>query len=145
MRVAIAGGPWCGKTELAKKMAAALRCPVIHCDAINAEFAHLPQKEAWSAVSDRIAALMAMPGPWVMEGCRVAYGARKALDQEPEEKPFDRLVVLDATPFRKWERGQESFAKAQRTVLTEVWWRMEALGVEIDDNPPLPRDRRLAQ
>ena len=110
-RILIIGGPRCGKTTYANQLGETLNVSVLHFD----DFIDL----SWSQLSEKIAAWLNEPGPWIMEGIQGVRGLRKWLRANPEALiPFE--VHLVSVPKVKLTPGQESMYKACKTIFTEI-------------------------
>lgn len=131
-RIAIAGGPQCGKTTLAYVLAGPGL--VIHTD-------DLIPGNPWDEHSHAAAQLMLTPGPWVLEGTTVPRALRKfMLLHDPPAKPCDTVIWCD-TPMAPQTPGQERMAKGNRTIMQAITPLLLARGVNVLA-PPFPPDAR---
>lgn len=128
-RIAITGGPRTGKTTLAAKLAKESSLPIVCTD----DFKEL----GWSEASTHVANLIAKSEPAIIEGVAVPRALRKALEAAPDERPLDKLIVVE--PSRRWHEkhspqshGQRAMGKGVHTVLEEILPDLRRLGVEIE-------------
>lgn len=133
MRLCITGGPKTGKTTLALKLAnpgaegpldpsLPSQIPLIHGD----DYLSL----GWSESTDHLAVLLQMSEPWIMEGVQIPRAIRKALKNDPDTKPCDKLILLVTRRDGEHpKQGQESMRKGIQTVLAEILPDLERLGV----------------
>lgn len=122
-RLAIAGGPRTGKSTLAVQLAAEMQLPLVATD----DFIHL----GWSPASQAVADLLADAVPRVVEGVAVVRALRKALADRPEERPVDRLLVMQV-PFVELTDAQARMTTVIFTHLEEILPHLEHLGVEVE-------------
>lgn len=122
MKIAICGGPKCGKTTLAAKLNANTGIPVRHTD-------DLVGKLDWSAASLVVAHWLAEPGDMIVEGTALPRSLRKFCRLYPGRKPCDFAVWLQ-WPKVPRTPGQETMARGCRTVWIEVLPTLQQLGVE---------------
>lgn len=118
-RVAIAGGPRCGKTTLASALGVA---PVRHTDDLISK--------GWSEASAEAATWFDETGPWIIEGVAVPRALRKWLAAHPDGKPCDIVYWLD-TPHTELTKGQRGMLRGCETVWREIVGELERRGVEI--------------
>ncbi len=128
-RIAIVGGPRTGKTTLAAKLSRDTGLPLIATDDYK--------DMGWSEASAHVAGLIAKNEPAIIEGVAVSRALRKALDARPEERPIDKLIVVE--PSRRWHEkhspqsdGQKAMGKGVHTVLDEILPDLRRLGVQIE-------------
>jgi hypothetical protein len=125
-RVAIVGGPRCGKTTLADWISPG--APVRHTD-------DLKDTHEWSAASEEVSRWLGGKEPVVIEGVRVAHALRKFLAAHPgDEKPCD-VVYWAKKPHVPLTPGQAAMGKAVRTVFGEIVPELLRRGVEIKEAP----------
>lgn len=117
MRIAIAGGPRCGKTTLAETLGAAR-----HTDDLI--------ERGWSEASALTATWFDEPGPWIIEGVAVPRALRKWLAANPEGRPCDVVHWLGA-PRVPLTDGQVSMFKGCAKVWGEIVGELQRRGVEI--------------
>jgi len=122
-RIAIVGGPRTGKTTLAAKLSRDTGLPLIASD----DYKDL----GWSEASQHVADLLAKNEPAIVEGVAVPRALRKMLAARPEERPIDKLIVLEA-PKAARSAGQKAMGKGVHTVLDKILPELRALGVEIE-------------
>lgn len=120
MRIAIAGGPRCGKTTLAATLGAEL----VRC---SDDVATL----GWSEASAEVATWFDAPGPWVIEGVALARALRKWLATNPEGAPCDVVHLLNK-PYVELTPGQATMAKGCITVWTGIEAELRRRGVRIE-------------
>lgn len=128
-RIAITGGPRTGKTTLAGKLARDTGLPLIATD----DFKDM----GWSEASAHVADLLSKSESAVVEGVAVPRALRKMLAANPDERPVDKLIVVE--PTRRWHEkhapqssGQKAMGKGVHTVLDEILPDLRALGVQIE-------------
>lgn len=121
-RLAIAGGPRTGKTQLARKLAAHLGCALRCTDDL------IPL--GWSNDSAVAATWFDDPNGFVIEGVAVVRALRKWLASHAEGKPCDRVVWLDI-PKVQLTREQLVMAKGCETIWRGVRPLLLERGVEI--------------
>jgi adenylate kinase family enzyme len=109
-RICIIGGPRAGKTTYAMSLSADAR----HTD-------DLIGKLDWHQASEEISKWFDAPEDWIIEGVAVPRALRKWLKahEEDNEKPCDRIIVLDGS-FLELTPGQERMAKGVQTVFDEI-------------------------
>lgn len=112
-RIAIVGGPKTGKTTLCEQVADR---PVFHTDDLRSI--------AWADVPLAVIAAIGENPRFVVEGVQVARVLRKGLEVD--------LVLFLSKPKVERTAGQESMAKAVRTVLNDVIEARPDLLVEIE-------------
>jgi adenylate kinase family enzyme len=117
MRIAIAGGPRCGKTTLAAKLGDAR-----HTDDV--------MSLGWSEASAEVAAWFDAAGPWIIEGVAVPRALRKWLASHPEGKPVDVVYWL-GEPFVDLTKGQSAMDKGCSKVWREIEEELRSRGVAI--------------
>lgn len=111
-RIVIGGGPKTGKTMLADKMALPSSVPARHTDDLIGQL-------DWSAASQEVAGWFDAPGPWIVEGVATFRALRKWLEQHPDGKPCDLVIVL-TVPHEVLLKGQLTMAKGCATVWAEI-------------------------
>lgn len=119
-RILIIGAPKCGKTTRGKQLSESMRIPLTSTDTILAN-------HDWSGVSDKIAELIAEPGPWIIEGCSAVRGLRKYL-KAGGTCDFD-VLWLDS-PYVEQTGTQKAFGASCATIwkecqvlIQEKFWR----------------------
>ena len=122
-RIAIVGGPRTGKSTLAAKLSRDTGLPLIASD----DYKDLD----WSEASQHVADLLTKNEPAIVEGVAVPRALRKMLAARPEERPIDKLIVLEAPKVPR-SNGQKAMSKGVHTVLDEILPELRALGVEIE-------------
>ena len=124
LRVAIAGGPCCGKSTLAERMRGRVDAPEVqHTD-------DLVDVLQWSEASAEVATWFTADGPFIVEGVAVSRALRKWLAANPTGKPCDVLYHL-TNPFLARTPGQKTMAKGEDTVWDEIAPELRARGVEL--------------
>lgn len=118
MRIAIAGGPRCGKTTLAASFGEAR-----HTD-------DLIGSKDWSAASAEVATWFDADDPWIIEGVAVPRALRKWLIAHPDGKPCDVVHWL-ITPHVPLTKGQLGMLRGCETVWREIVGELTRRGVEI--------------
>src|SRR5512143_292043 len=118
-RIVIVGGPRTGKTTLAGTFS----LPVIHTD----DFAGLGN---FSAQSQKAAALLELPGPWVLEGVTTVRALRKWFRLHPEGVPCDAIYGCWA-PKEPLSAGQQALARGCATVWAAVEEELDARGFPV--------------
>lgn len=119
-RIIICGGPRTGKTTLAEAMHARELTShppgpsIRHTDDLIAT-------HDWSAASQHTAdEWLNEPGPWIIEGVAMARALRKWREAHPYgEAPVDRVIRL-VTPLVAVTKGQETMAKGEERVWSEI-------------------------
>lgn len=117
MRIAIAGGPRCGKTTLAAKLGEAR-----HTDDV--------MSLGWSDASAAVAGWFDAAGPWIIEGVAVPRALRKWLASHPDGKPAD-IVYWLGEPFVLPTKGQTTMGRGCSRVWGEIVAELKRRGVEI--------------
>lgn len=130
MRIAIAGGPRCGKTTLAEKLAERHGIEtVLHTDDLIGSL-------SWSEASARVVEWMDEPGPWIIEGVAVVRGLRKWLaDVRNEGAPCDTVYHL-TYPYTDLSKGQVTMMKGCITVFGGVQYLLQGRGVDVLTGAP---------
>lgn len=119
-RIIIAGGPRSGKTTLSETYKDVI---VHHTDDLIEMF-------EWSEASDRVAELIAAPGPWVIEGTIAVRGLRKFIVKYPNVKPCEK-VIFRAESYVELTSQQKNMANGCWTIFTGIAKQLGDLGVEI--------------
>src|SRR5512135_3194838 len=115
-RIVIVGGPRTGKTTLAGTFS----LPVTHTD----DFAALGD---FSAQSAKVAELLDLPGPWVLEGVTVVRALRKWFRAHPSGVPCDAIYGCWA-PKAPLSPGQFSLLRGCAKVWAEVEEELDTRG-----------------
>lgn len=132
-RIVIVGGPRTGKSTLARELRGQ-GIPTLCGDPRSLVkepeqgVEYLPEGLGWSEGSDHVAShWFARKGPWCCEGQVMARALRKWLAKREAaildwgEYPCDRVIVLlNQHQHAVTLKGQESMAKAVRTVWAEI-------------------------
>lgn len=118
MRIAIAGGPRCGKTTLAATMGEAR-----HTDDLIGQL-------DWSAASTEVSTWLNEPGPWIIEGVALPRALRKWLLANPEGKPCDVVHWLIA-PHEELTSRQLGMLRGCETVWGEIEGELRRRGVDV--------------
>lgn len=121
-RIAITGGPRTGKTTTGRRLAAETGLPLTSTDDYKAL--------GWSEASQAVADQLAKGEPGIVEGVAVPRALRKLLAAAPDQKPVDRLLVLESPKVPR-SKGQAAMGKGVATVLAEILPDLRRLGVEI--------------
>lgn len=114
-RIIVLGGPHCGKTTYALKLARerGLSAPRHTDDLIG--------KHDWSGCSAEVARWFDLPGPWLIEGVACARALRKWLASHPRGKPCDVIV-----PMHKVVTQQTGPQAAMHSGCLKVWNEVQA-------------------
>ena len=70
----------------------------------------------WGNVSKAVAAWLAKPGPWIIEGLLVPRAIRKWIELQGTPVPVDRVYWLGTVPRDALLPGQQALAKGVETV-----------------------------
>lgn len=115
-RIAITGAPHTGKTTLAYQLAGQLadHPRVVSTDTYMAL--------GWSECSQRVADIlggMINDGPWhgIVEGVAVPRALRKMLRDAPDQKPVEKLIILETVHGEPLTARQDGMGKGLLTVL----------------------------
>jgi hypothetical protein len=133
-RLLITGAPGTGKSTLAAEIATTLGIATVRStDAVSVGAAD------WSAASAEVVRWMEQPGPWIIEGCRVAHAARKWFTMH-ETAPAELLIVLYHR-FIDPSRGQVTLGKQVARIIGDCVPDLQRTGVRI----ALNRDVAMAE
>lgn len=128
-RVAIIGGPGCGKSTLAQAHARKLGCLVLCTDTLeqaqktgrastqNVLYAPSSLNGQWSPLSLWVSqSWLNRPGPWVVEGVALIRALRKWHEAHPEELPPCDVVYWCREPLIELEPGAHSMLSGHDTI-----------------------------
>jgi len=121
-RIILAGGPRSGKSTFAAALSDGYRIPVRGTDELRSL--------EWSESSLVASTWLDRPGPWICEGVVMPRALRKWLAANPEGKPADIAIWINA-PVSERVRGQDAMAKGCETVWDEVFLPLRERGVRI--------------
>ena len=124
--VVIAGGPKCGKTTAAQRLAPVLGFVVRSTD-------ELISGHDWSSVSAEVATWLPATGA-IVEGVATARALRKWLVGHPDGRPCDVVLLLEQ-PYQPLNDGQERMRKGCNTVWHEIASELIGRGVKIVTDP----------
>jgi len=119
MRLAIAGGPRCGKTTAARKIGGAVYSTD---DLIDL---------GWSEASEAASEWFDLDAPsFVVEGVAVPRALRKWLARNPDGRPCDQVRWM-GDPFERLTRGQAVMFSGCSTVMREIVPELRRRGVDV--------------
>ncbi len=119
--IVIAGGPKCGKTTLAKKLAD----PTFATDDL------LPKGLAWSDQSNVVLKRMREPKISIIEGVTTVRALRKWLRVEPALRPRLDRVIWMPTPFVAQTPRQRALWKGCTTIWHQIARPLALAGVVV--------------
>lgn len=123
MKIAVAGGPGCGKTTFARQFSTP---HVWSTDELVLPFG----RDTWSEQSAEVAEWFNLPGPWVIEGVTVVRALRKWVKAHPSGRPCDVVYWRDV-PLKPLNSRQQSMLKGCQTIWFDLVPFLERVGVEI--------------
>ena len=134
-RIAIVGGPRCGKTSFALELYKELDLP-LHCSDDLIGFFE------WSELSDHIAVRMQTEDRWVWEGTAVVRALRKLINLTPNEIPCDKIYVF-MRPYEILTREQAIMYKGIQTVCRDTLPVLKRKGIIIEDKSDWPTTKKI--
>ena len=134
-RIAVAGGPRCGKSTIAVRTGERYQLPVRHADSVigDLEVENFPYRERWSEASRRVSEWLREPGPWIIEGVCVPRALRKLLAATSE--PLDMTVLWMGEPIQVQTDRQCAMHKGCVTVWDKIESELKARGAVILNSP----------
>lgn len=141
MRVVVIGGPRTGKTTYATKLAKQLGA---HLASTGKRTEHegglvstdnYMHKANWAELPDRVIADLKDRDSYVLEGTQAARVLRRWLVRDPESVKVDKVLVF-GRPWVPRTPGQESMAKAVRTIFRDLQPLLQKAGIEIEHMTP---------
>lgn len=141
MRVVVLGGPRTGKTTYATKLAKQLGAHL----ASTGKRTEAPEglvstdnwmhKSTWADLPDAVIKDLKGRDSFVLEGTQAARVLRRWLVREPESVKVDKVLVF-GQPWVARTPGQESMAKAVRTIFRDLQPLLQKAGIEFEHMTP---------
>lgn len=141
MRVVVIGGPRTGKTTYATKLAKQLGAHLASTGKRTQQPEGLVStdnwmhKSNWAELPDHVITDLKKRDSFVLEGTQAARVLRRWLTRDPETVKVDKVLVF-GRPWVARTPGQESMAKAVRTIFRDLQPLLQKAGIEIEHMTP---------